>query len=364
MTSQITDMIINKSDFSDTRWCDRDTVQECNLKDGEILVQVDKFSLTANNITYMVFGDSMKYWEFFPVPESGYGLVPVFGYGTVVKSNCESIPPGSRYFGYFPLSSHLKMRPGEIGQKSFVDHSPHRKELFSAYNRYVLCETESIDVIGEATRAALQPLFFTSYLAEDYFSENRFFSAQQIIVISASSKTAIAFAACCHRNESCQAAVVGLTSVANTDFVSGLDVYETVLAYDQLAKIDVTQSALIVDFSGNGPIVKSLHEAIGEGIVHSCTIGKSHWDAEYQAGSFPGPRPRPFFAPAQINHRVKQWGFEVFEKRLESDWNAFCDEAKNWFQIKAVSGTEAIDSVYKSLLAGNSDPTSVNVLGF
>jgi hypothetical protein len=364
MTDQMTDMIINKSDFKDTRWSERGSAHDCSLNDGDILVRLDKFALTANNITYMVFGEAMQYWEFFPVPEAGHGRVPVFGYATVVRSHCESVPVGSRYFGYFPLSSHLKMHPGQIREQYFFDHSSHRKNLFSAYNKYTYCEPELTDASGEATQAVLKPLFVTSYLAEDYFSENNFFGAEQIIVISASSKTAIAFAACCQRNESSSATVVGLTSTANIDFVSGLGCYQKVFSYEQLNKIDTAQPTLIVDFAGNGPLVKSLHEALGNNIVHSCTIGKSHWDAEYQPTNFPGPRPKAFFAPAQINHRIEQWGVETFDTRLENDWNAFSQQARNWFQLKETSGAAAIDAIYASVLAGNSDPASANVLAF
>ena len=33
---------------------------------GEVLIRVDHFALTANNITYGVAGDTIGYWQFFP----------------------------------------------------------------------------------------------------------------------------------------------------------------------------------------------------------------------------------------------------------------------------------------------------------
>jgi hypothetical protein len=33
---------------------------------GEAVLTVDKFALTANNITYGVAGDMIGYWQFFP----------------------------------------------------------------------------------------------------------------------------------------------------------------------------------------------------------------------------------------------------------------------------------------------------------
>ena len=36
------------------------------LQPGEARLRIDRFGLTANNITYAVFGDAMGYWQFFP----------------------------------------------------------------------------------------------------------------------------------------------------------------------------------------------------------------------------------------------------------------------------------------------------------
>ena len=51
-----------------------------SLEDGEALLRVDKFSLTANNVTYGAFGDFLKYWSFYPTSEEGWGRVPVWGF--------------------------------------------------------------------------------------------------------------------------------------------------------------------------------------------------------------------------------------------------------------------------------------------
>ncbi|WP_156497011.1 DUF2855 family protein, partial [Alcanivorax sp. HI0083] len=38
---------------------------------GEVLLALDTFALTTNNITYAAFGDAMNYWSFFPTDEEG-----------------------------------------------------------------------------------------------------------------------------------------------------------------------------------------------------------------------------------------------------------------------------------------------------
>ena len=53
-----------------------------DIQDGEVLLQIEKFSFTANNVTYGVAGDSIGYWNFFPAinnPEKTWGCIPVWG---------------------------------------------------------------------------------------------------------------------------------------------------------------------------------------------------------------------------------------------------------------------------------------------
>jgi len=44
---------------------------------GQALLAVDAFGLSANNITYATFGEAMSYWSFFPA-EAGWGRIPVW----------------------------------------------------------------------------------------------------------------------------------------------------------------------------------------------------------------------------------------------------------------------------------------------
>ena len=50
------------------------------LADGQVRVVIDRFALTANNITYAAFGAALNYWQFFPVAgedADGWGCIPV-----------------------------------------------------------------------------------------------------------------------------------------------------------------------------------------------------------------------------------------------------------------------------------------------
>lgn len=41
-------------------------VDEDELIDGEVRLRVDRVGLSANNVTYAVLGQPMRYWQFFP----------------------------------------------------------------------------------------------------------------------------------------------------------------------------------------------------------------------------------------------------------------------------------------------------------
>ena len=68
---------------------------EVQLHDGEVLLEVATFAFTANNVTYAVAGDMMSYWNFFPA-EAGWGKVPVWGFGDVIRSHHDGVTEGER----------------------------------------------------------------------------------------------------------------------------------------------------------------------------------------------------------------------------------------------------------------------------
>ena len=58
------------------------------LSGGEALLRGDRVGLTANNVTYAVLGEAMRYWRFFPPGPRGlgpeWGLPPLWGFADVV----------------------------------------------------------------------------------------------------------------------------------------------------------------------------------------------------------------------------------------------------------------------------------------
>jgi Protein of unknown function (DUF2855) len=104
------------------------------LSPGQILLRVEKFGFSANNITYGVLGDDpyfrypfvcvrkymqgvlnhwCRYYDFYPAPTTAltspetHGIIPVWGFGTVIHSAHPTVKIGQRLYGYLAMSRYL-----------------------------------------------------------------------------------------------------------------------------------------------------------------------------------------------------------------------------------------------------------------
>jgi hypothetical protein len=273
------------------------------LGPGQALLRVDTFGLTANNITYAVFGETMSYWSFFPSAE-GWGRIPMWGFAEVKRSEADSLSPGTRVYGYLPPSSELVLTPARVDGQGFVDRSPHRASLPSAYQRYAIAggdpfyrpDTEDLQML-------LRPLFLTSFLIDDQLAEEGLTERGPIVIASASSKTAIGVAFLLAQREGVE--VVALTSPRSADFVEGLGIYSRTVTYDAIDSLG-SGPATFVDMAGNMDVRRAVHSHYGDELVYSMAVGVTHWE-EFGAGSseLPGPTPIFFFAPDRIVRRSK-----------------------------------------------------------
>ena len=160
---------------------------EAPLADGEIRIRIDRFALTANNITYAAFGDAMNYWNFFPTTGLGggnadggepvsWGRIPVWGFGSVTQSSHPGVVVGERLYGYFPMSSSVVLQPTRLAPGSFYDGAAHRAELHPVYNQYMRCNVDPFYTSQtEDIQALLRPLFMTAWLIDDFLADNEFF---------------------------------------------------------------------------------------------------------------------------------------------------------------------------------------------
>lgn len=350
--TRIATLEVRKDDLARTRLTEREAP---TLKNGEILVKIDRFALTANNITYGVVGEKIGYWKFFPA-EEGWGVIPVWGFADVVQSECADVPIGDRLYGYFPMGTHLVMRPDRVKAERLIDSAAHRGGLPPVYNSYARTKAEAhYDAAMDEERALLFPLYATSFCLYDFLVDNKWFGAEQIVIVSASSKTAIGLAIALSDDKSAPD-TVGLTSPGNLGTVSKLRLYSSVHAYNDIASIDASVPTAIVDMSGNGKVLSDLHGRLGDNMRYCSNVGVTHYDENSMGPHFIRERSAMFFAPGHIQKRAADWGPGVFEKKAFVFWRDAAIRSRSWLKFDKALGVKGLEAAYVRVLRGDASP--------
>lgn len=352
---------VDRRDLSKHRLVELTPPEALTLKEGEAILTVEQFALTANNITYGVAGDIIGYWQFFPA-EEGFGRIPVWGVGRVVKTANKDVKVDDRYYGYFPMASYLVTSPAKVSPRGFTDGAGHRQPLPPVYNQYSLVnEDNGFKEASLPHQMVYRPLFTTSFVLDDYLRDNDDFGATRVILSSASSKTAFGLAFLLHQRQ--DVTVCGLTSAGNAAFVRSMGIYDEVVTYDEVASLDNSDKAVYIDMAGNRQVLAQVHHHYGDKLMCSAGVGITHWEArEGEApASLPGAKPTMFFAPDQIQKRNKDWGPEKFQQALTEAWERFLGQVDDWVTINHLSGPAALTSTYQQVLKGG-DPAQAYVL--
>ncbi|GGB66031.1 DUF2855 family protein [Blastomonas aquatica] len=358
--------------MTDQRWAidiDRDQIAsaqivaapEADLPEGAVEITLDLYAMTANNVTYAVFGkplglfgNDQGYWDFFAdrdVP----GRLPVWGFATVSASRHDGVPVGTQLYGYFPMASHAVLMPGKVGPHGFTDVTPRRTSLPVIYNQY-----QRIESLGDYREQdhdywpVFRPLFLTGWLIADQLEDEADYGAQQILVASASSKTAIGLAQALGQRSS-RPRIIGLTSAGNADYVEGLGLYDQVVTYDAIGSMDPGIASAMIDMAGNPQVAAAVHNHFADVLKASIVVGKSHWDSADDGTALAGPTRQMFFAPGRSEKRIGEWGPDIFRQKLEAAWLGFADLAPRLLGIEKREGAEAALAAYIQTVEGKAD---------
>jgi len=347
---------VRKDNFSEHRLVDAaSAATDVSLAAGTVRVRIERFAFTTNNITYAVAGEQIGYWQFFPptgVDADGWGIIPVWGFAEVVGSTLDDIPVGDRLFGYFPTATTLDMTPTRITRQGFIEGAQHRSRLPPAYNRYTRVNGEpGYDASTDNVRMLLWPLYITSFCLWDALQDSGWHDAQQVVVVSASSKTSIGLAYALHDDASAPPAVA-ITSPRNLEFVNDLGLYQQSVTYDSLADIDATVPTVIVDMSGNTEVLGRLHRHLGDNMRRCINVGLTHWDEAGSADGIITERSEFFFAPSHIQKRLQDWGPDTFSKKTATFMQETATKSRTWLQLRKLSGLEGLAAVYGDVCAG------------
>lgn len=359
LSTENVDFVVNKSNLSECKFVSSNVTA---LGEGDVRFYVEKYAFTANNITYGVAGDKLNYWQFFPT-EPGWGRIPVWAIGSVAESKHDDFNEGDRYYGYFPMSTTLTVKPLKVNGRGFLDGTPCRQELAPTYNQYNKVTPELGFLPAYENHSMLyRPLFATSFLIDDWLAENDFFGSQTLVLSSASSKTAFGLAHQVALRSEEDYKIVGLTSPSNVKFVESLGCYDEVVTYDNIKSIPNDEPVAYVDMAGSAEVKSSVHHHFTDQLKLSSAVGLTHWQEAGQTADMPGPTPKMFFAPDQIQKRVAEWGAQEFQQKMGTALIKMYDFADHHVQIVSHSGRDSVESVYREMLSGKSMPNKGHIV--
>jgi len=356
--------LVKRDALAEWRW--QDAAESADLADGQVELRQLRFALTANNITYAKFGgdSQIRYWRFFPAEEP-WGQIPVWGIGEVVRSRHALLAEGERVYGYFPMASHLVVTPDRVRTAGFIDAQPHRAVLPPTYNEYArLDHDRAYDPARADQHLVLRPLFALSFFLAAHLQDSACFGARQIIISSASSKTAMGLAFLLAQDKPDGVRLVGLTSQGNAAFVARAGHYDDVVGYDAIATLPTDATAVVIDIAGDYRVLAAVHRHLGDTIAQSIRVGATHWDSAATEDALPGPVPQWFFTPDHIVRRRTEWGTDQLRTRLAQAWGAFVTDTDRWLRVSHGIGRGAIEAAYRQVLDGGVPPEMAHTLSF
>lgn len=360
-----TDLIVEKQNITNVQLVESALVSS-EPGVGQIKLAIDRFGITSNNLSYAAAGDVLGYWSFFPTADPEWGVVPAWGFATVIDSKHPELETGEEIFGFLPMARHVILEPHDVSAASFSDQFEHRTGLHPWYNRYYRTRD---DPASAPEFRHLQPvlwaLFMTGWMLAEQFEANADFGTDHVFVASASSKTAYSFAASMKAGMAGRSTeLVGLTSTVNAAFVESLGCYDRVQTYDDLDLDEFDGTAALVDMSGNATVVSTVHNAFTDRLVQSIQVGSTHLGARGDTTELPGAERRFFFIPDVAEARSTEIGQSEYHAAFAEAWATFAAWADRFTTITEETGPEAIRITYLSALSGSHDPSSGKILRY
>jgi len=359
---------VAKNELSNTRVVALNIEQP--LAENEVLLRIDKFALTANNISYGITGETLGYWRFFPSEndpqQTQWGRLPVMGFADVVSSNNEDIKVGERVWGFMPMATHLTITAGNLSKAGFSDVSPCREGLSPVYSRFDrVSENPFYQQKNEDYDILLRGLFTTAWLVDDFMFDNDYFESQQYLITSASSKTSIALAFTIKQRG--ERPAIGITSTANRHFVESLGCYDQVISYEEITTLDPKTRSILVDMAGGKTTLSSIHHHFAQQLCYSCRIGATqHGDIDVNdtmsINNLPGATPTFFFAPTQLKKRSLDWGAGETMKQISLSLLNYIEFCRSSITIAHTHNIHHLDDIYQQVLAGTADASEGQII--
>ncbi|KAJ7094743.1 hypothetical protein B0H15DRAFT_929354 [Mycena belliarum] len=361
------------------------------LPPNHVLIKVDRFGFSANNVTYQALGEQahFRYYDFHAAPDvdgvssKTHGLVPVWGFGTIILSSHSKITPGERIYGYLAPCRYLlvPVSPSDVNKHAFYVPRPHLPADRRPYNQIIRCAADpeyTPTALGEDLTMLYRPLFWTAYWFEDWIFSLGYRGATAFLISSASAKTAFCAAFLIRKRRAggeanSKVKIIGLTSKRNLGFTKGLGLYDEVVEYDSFTSALGREKWLYVDVAGNDALNKRLFEhfrtpASGE-LVTAVALGMttlapasekaaalSFSTNTFAGSSAPVMQFEQFFMPEWLNVRKHQLSLKEIFGRQHRAWKDLMVDCLPWVRLERVSGAGAVKKAYDAIASTGFSP--------
>ncbi|KAJ6544640.1 hypothetical protein DFH09DRAFT_990478 [Mycena vulgaris] len=360
------------------------------LPPNHVLIKVERFGFSANNVTYQALGEQshFRYYDFHPAPEAGtvspktHGLVPVWGFGTIIVSSHPKIIPGERIYGYLAPSRYLlvPVSPSDVNKHAFYVPRPHLPADRRPYNQIIRCAGDpeyTPTALGEDLTMLYRPLFWTAYWFEDWIFSVNYRGATAFLISSASAKTAFCVAYLIGKRRAggeanARVKIVGLTSKQNVAFTKGLGLYDEVVEYDSFTSALGHEKWAYIDVAGNDalnsrlfahfktPVSGELVTSVALGMTtlapESAKVTALDWRTNTFDAEAKGPQLEQFFMVEWLNVRKHQLSLKEIFGRQHQAWKALMVDCVPWVRLERIVGAEAVKKAYETIAVTGFSP--------
>ena len=248
------------------------------------------------------------------------------------------------------------MTPTKIQTARFFEGAQHRNSLPMGYNLYRRVSNEpNYNSSLDKERSLLFPLYLTSFCLWDYLKDKDWYGAQQILVLSASSKTSIGLGYALKDDPEAPTAI-GVTSNRNEDTLNNLAIWDKIITYKNIAAIDNKTPTVIVDMSGNGELLKILSDHLRDQLKFTLKVGLTHWGKAAPPAGGKDTKSTFFFAPSHIEKRFRDWGPAEFDKKTNGFLMSAAKRTRAWLDFNELNGLEALAAVHIEVCNGTRSP--------
>lgn len=377
------------------------------LPPNHVLLKVDKFGFSSNNVTYGALGEVQhyryvvnqlaslmgfcnlihlipRYFEFHPAPKTAttspesHGIIPVWGFATVILSSIDSIKPGERVYGYLGMSKYIlvPVDPRSINIHNFYVPRPHLPADRRPYNQLMRCAADpQYRTDREDETMLYRPLFWTSYWCEDWLNVASYRDATHVIISSASSKTSFCLAYVIKQRRSREnknLTIIGLTSDRNVPFTQNLNLYDQIVSYNDITQLESkSHKYLYIDVASNSSLNSKLFSHLQSSLLVTVVLGMTNFDDAHGKSPIAGnpvtqtkQKIESFFMPEWLVVRRRQLSVPQITNMQNEAWKRLMGDCKGWVKMEYTRGGEKVKEKFLATVNSQVGPDKGLVFSF